>query len=739
VFAACIMAMLVMNAAAVAVAQQRKTILIIYSDSRIHPAIALFDENFQKTVSARSSQAVEIFTEFLDLYRFGEKEYHDLAAEYLRAKYKYEKLDVVVAGRSAALEFVIRNRSTLFPNVPVVHAGVEAYAIAGMRLPKDVTGAPIVFDAVATTDLAFRLHANARKVVLITGSAAPDLWWATELNRQLQPIAGRVAIDHWSGLRMTDLLKRLASLSDSTVVLTPGIFKDGDGRTFTPADSISQMSRASKAPIYGFVSTQMGTGLVGGAMIAIDGVGQQAAEIVLRVLSGASPGASIVPPADRVHMLDWRQLKRWGVREADLPSGSRVLYREPTFWEQYFWYGIAAIVALLLQTALIICLFVERRTRMRVEAGLRESEERMHLAANAANLSFWRWDIGSGRIWASAGNGSSVGLEAGRPITMPELMQRVHADDRGAIGRAIDAAIKGSEILDHELRVADGRGNLRWATLRGRVAFSKNGQPTEMLGVAIDISARKDAERKILEQRDELAHLSRVGALGQLSGALAHELAQPLTAILSNAQAAQRYLADGRPNLDELREILADIVSDDERAGEVIRRLRALLKNGETQQQPIELNSVVHDVRRVVKSDLVTRNVSLDCQLSPGLPLVKADPIQLQQVLLNVIVNACDAMTSVDSRDRFVSITTAASEAGGVNLTIRDRGPGIDPMMLDRIFQPFVTSKTSGIGLGLSISRSIIEAHGGRIWAENDPGRGAAFHITLPAQRVHAP
>jgi two-component system, LuxR family, sensor kinase FixL len=246
----------------------------------------------------------------------------------------------------------------------------------------------------------------------------------------------------------------------------------------------------------------------------------------------------------------------------------------------------------------------------------------------------------------------------------------------------------------------------------------------------VDITERRQNERTAARQRDEIAHLSRVATLGELSGSLAHEINQPLMGILSNAQAALRFLARDDADLDEVREILVDIVEDDKRAGEVIRRLRALLKKGEMQHRPLDIGSVIDDVLRLTRNDLMNRDVAVSTELTPDLPLVLGDRIQLQQVLLNLVLNACEAMDAVPGTPR-VHIRTLRTEGAGVEISVSDRGGGIPPGDLERIFEPFVTTKELGIGLGLSICRTIIIAHGGRLWAENI-GEGATFRFTLP-------
>jgi C4-dicarboxylate-specific signal transduction histidine kinase len=254
-----------------------------------------------------------------------------------------------------------------------------------------------------------------------------------------------------------------------------------------------------------------------------------------------------------------------------------------------------------------------------------------------------------------------------------------------------------------------------------------------VLASIVDISERKQAELEAARQQHDLAHLARVATLGELSNSLAHELTHPLTAILSNAQAAQRFLASDDVDLNEIREILDDIVSQDERAGEVIHRLRLLTKKGEPQKHcdEVDVNEVVRDVLKLMRHDLVIQNVTVDTNLAQNLPAITGDRVQLQQVLLNLVLNACEAMTNHNCSERQL-LVASKSENGAVQVSVTDRGGGIPEGKLEQVFERFFTMKKQGMGLGLSICRAIIDAHRGEIWAANNSDRGATFHFSLP-------
>jgi two-component system, LuxR family, sensor kinase FixL len=382
---------------------------------------------------------------------------------------------------------------------------------------------------------------------------------------------------------------------------------------------------------------------------------------------------------------------------------------------------IIATISLML---LAISLSELRHARV---AALRQGE-RLQLALAAARMGTWDWDVGSDRIvWSVAKAGTADTQARSRSLSMAELLDVVHADDRVRVAGAISQALEGAQPLDVEFRFRSDAGE-RWISSHGKLDAQGNVQ--RMLGVHMDTTERKSEELQMRMQRDQLAHLSRVAMLGELSGALAHELNQPLTAIMTNAQAAHRALKRGVFDREEIAEMLADIIAEDKRAGEVIRRLRALFVRGTIDMRRVSVNECIRDVLALEHSDLIARNVAVDVKLAPHLPAVMADRVQLQQVLLNLIVNACDAMLKNKPGDRLLQISSALNQDGDVEIAVCDRGCGVEDTQ--KIFEPFFSTKEHGLGLGLAICQTIITTHQGRLWASNNSMRGATLHVALP-------
>jgi PAS domain S-box-containing protein len=383
---------------------------------------------------------------------------------------------------------------------------------------------------------------------------------------------------------------------------------------------------------------------------------------------------------------------------------------------------------------LVAQVFANALARKRADQALHESEERMTLAAEAAQFGVWGWNIDRNQVWGSEKWQRLFGFASGDAVSFEKVMQRIHPDDRETVEREVRRALANGSDYVGEFRTVLPDGIQRWIISRGRGYRDASGKPARMMGTAVDNTERKQTEAELLHERAELAHVARVSTVGALAGTLAHELNQPLNAILNNAQAGSRFLAGKTPDLAEVRGALEDIAQDTKRAGEVIRQIRAFVKKDEPKFQSLDLNRVVEEVVRLLHSDSQVRKVRIALELAPNLPPVRGDNVQVQQVVVNLLLNAFDAMKEVPERERTVLLRTRRPEAASLQVSITDHGTGVSPERLVNLFEPFRSSKHEGLGLGLSISHSIIEAHRGRLWAENNPARGATFYFTLPVQ-----
>jgi signal transduction histidine kinase len=597
----------------VVMAGETRNVLVLYASSRLLPANVKLDHGLRQTIQTSADRPVALFDEFLDVPRFGGQAYARTVATYLRDKYAIRPPAVIVVGNQEALSFVLENRAGLFPEVPVVYMSAPKSFLRSIpALPADVFGVPIEYDISSTIDQALRWHPRARRLVFVTGTGAWDRGWEGWLRAEVPGFKDRATAEFLAGMPTAALLKRLGELGGDTVVFTPGYFKDGEGRNFTPRESAEAMAAAATAPVYGPFDTFIGTGVVGGYMPNYDRMGRQAGKIVNALLDGATPASLHLPEAMPTTLnVDWRQVRRWGIDEKAIPNDAVVHFKERTFWEDHQNEVMIGVAVFLLQAGLIGGLLVERRRRRSAE----------------------------------------------------------HAEQN---------------------------------------------------------------------HRSDLAHASRLAVAGELTASIAHEINQPLGAILSNADAADLLLASGADRRDEVRQILADIRRDDLRASEVIRRLRALLSKHQGERQPFSLEQAVSDIEPLLHAGARRRQATLDLRPVPPAVTVVGDRIQIQQVLINLVLNALDAVADVPEERRTV-VVAFETTPGGIAIAVRDRGHGVAPEHMPKLFESFFSTKRKGMGMGLSITRTLVAAHGGRIWAENNPEEGAVFHVELPAGPTGTP
>ena len=707
-----------------------RNVLVLYSHGRLLPANIECDRGLAKEFAARPDLSVVASAEFLDNPRFSGEAYERAFVTYLREKYAIHPPEVVIAAADEALDFMLRHRAELFAQVPIVHLAVSSTSLQSVSpLPPDVVGTPLRFDFVGTVEQALRWHPAADRLVIVTGAGPWDLVWEARLRAQSAGLPQGLVIDFLTGLPVVGLQRRLRDLPADSIVFTPGFFRDGSGREFVPREAVQLIATSSSVPVYGPFSTLIGTGIVGGRMASYDAMGRLGAQTVIALLDGASPVSLKLPAAMPAPLqVDWRQLQRWGISPQAVPVDAIVHFKEPTLWEAYRRQVITAGVVMLLQAGLIVALLLERRRRRRIAAALARSEQHMRLAAHAASLSPWVLE-GSASPTGSTESVSPKTYHGSKPLLdFRETLAQVHPQDRDVVDAALREALATQEEFEVEYRLEAPDGEWRWQSARGR---ADHGQAPRLLGVATDITQRKRAEVQAEQDRAALSHMTRVSLLGQLSASIAHQLNQPLASILGNAEAAQKMLEREPVDLPELREICADIVTEDHRAAQVIRRLGVLFKRGEPLFEPLDVNDLVRDTIEFTRSMLTSRHVTLRTQLAPTLPPIAGDRVQLQQLLLNLIVNAADAMDGLNEAGRVMTISTSL-RVDVVSLCVADRGPGVATEALGKLFEPFWSTKAGGMGMGLAICRSIAEAHSGSVTVANAPEGGAVFCVLLP-------
>jgi len=383
-------------------------------------------------------------------------------------------------------------------------------------------------------------------------------------------------------------------------------------------------------------------------------------------------------------------------------------------------------------------IFVNALERRDAEYALQESESRLTLAAESAGAGLWKLDIDRQVFWATKKARELFSFAPDAEISVAAFLDMVHPDDRQRVRDTVQKGSRSQEETSIQYRIVGPDGKIRWVASRGRAHVDLNGQSDGFMGVSIDITENRRTEEEILRLREEYTHIARVSAMGELTASLAHELKQPLAAIRSNAQAALRFLSGDKPDIDELHEVLKDIIADNRRADDVIGKLRTLMRKSKPQITELDMRELVPDILPLVASHEAMRKITLSLELDEAIPLAAGDRIQIQQVILNLILNSTEALMSAKKESRLIVVRAYQQDAQKVVLSVKDNGPGIEAKALPHLFEAFYTTKQEGLGMGLAICRSIIEEHGGRLWAENNPDRGATFYFTLPIAKENS-
>jgi PAS domain S-box-containing protein len=377
--------------------------------------------------------------------------------------------------------------------------------------------------------------------------------------------------------------------------------------------------------------------------------------------------------------------------------------------------------------------------RKRAEEALRRSEGYLAEAQRLTRTGSWAWSVATrhGVYWSQE-NYRLFGFAAEGGIPSDQAFyQHIHPEDRDRVRQEVflERPDEGSHF-DVEFRIVLPDGAIKYVRSTGHPVRNISGDLLEYVGTSIDVTERKraDEERERLRQAQaDLAHVNRVTTMGELTASLAHEVNQPIAAAITNANTCMRWLAADTPNLEEARAAALRIVKDGTRAAEIIKRVRLLFRKGSPQRELVDLNEVVRDMIVLLRGEATRYNISVRTQLAADLPPVLGDRVQLQQVLMNLMLNGMDAMKDVDGT-RELGIRSQQAENEQVLVTVCDTGVGLPHQQADQIFNAFFTTKSHGTGMGLRISRSIVESHGGRLWAAENSPRGASFYVTLPTK-----
>jgi PAS domain S-box-containing protein len=718
-------------------AGEERNVLVLHAFESNQPINVMTSQGLMPTLDAGGLGVQNQFFEHLDLARNPGPEHRRDLAELMAHRYRHRKIDLIITLYPEALQFVLNEGQALFSDAPVL----ALYLPNGMKMPKTdrwVIRHSLALDLRGTLAAALALLPDTRRVWVVSDVHPRHKMYEQQARQDFKEWEGRLEFRYLSDRPFADTLAAVASAPPGTIIIHIAVLVDVSGKVYNPIETVQRLSRESIVPVFGLFDIFLGRGVVGGSMASFERTGVQAGRLALELLrnpGGAEHGPAALEVA-AAPMFDGRQLRRWGLRQEALPPGSVVVNRELSLWDlRYYIIGGAAFIVA--EAFLIVVLLAQRRRRARAETALRASEAlRDGILASLPGTMAVVDRAGTGvevnRAWRSLATSARADEAPSARVNIEDLKV---PRERDPVARqvldGIDGVLTGRQTEFHLDYPIGAPGGDRWVSVT--VSPLKHAEGGAVI-LYLDITSRKRAEMEAEHLRRDLTYLSRVSTMGQLTASLAHELIQPLTAIVSNAQAGERYLTADASAVEDVRELLADVTADAKRAGEVIRRIRNLLQKTEFEFVPLDLDAVIREVAMLARTDAIIRKATIALEIDADLPAVRGDRVQLQQVFLNLILNGLEAMEGTPVARRTLVIRATRSADGAILAGVRDAGTGIGDAQLGLVFTPFFTSKSTGLGMGLAITKSIIEAHGGTIWAENNEGRGATLWFTLPVR-----
>ncbi|HWP17146.1 MAG TPA: ATP-binding protein, partial [Xanthobacteraceae bacterium] len=556
-------------------AAQPKRILLVHSFGPNFGPWNAISARMREEVRKQSPYPIDFYETSLQGERLGEGQNEGSYLDYLNGLFEGRNLDLILAMGAPAARFMLRNRARLFPSKPMLIAGADERTFRDSQLTPNDTAVSVTFDQSIQLQNILEVLPDTTDIAIAIGDSPLEQFWVADLRRSFQRFETRVTL-HWlNKLSAEEMVKRVLTLPPSSAIYYATVRIDASGEPQEEDRVLARLHDAGRSPIFTYIDTDFGRGIVGGRMLSAQDIAQQSAAVGVRLLHGESPASiKIAALGLSAPKYDWRELKRWRINEASLPSGSIVQFRQPTVWQTYRWQILLLSAAILVQAAMIMVLLYEHRRRRVAEVTARTS--------------------------------------------MSELMQ-----------------------------------------------------------------------------------MNRIATAGELSASIAHEVNQPLTGISARASAAVRWLAKEPPDIEKVRNMLREIVNASDRAADIVSGVRAMFKKDSKERSAVDINKLSRTVLDIVRVELQKNGVELQTALSEGLPTVECDPVQLQQVILNLVMNAIEAMQAVQPRVLRIESKFIAPHA--VRVVVQDTGKGVDPLHLDRIFRPLVTTKERGMGMGLSI------------------------------------
>jgi PAS domain S-box-containing protein len=699
-------------------AKETKRVLILYSEDAAHPAHELTDQGLRSAFSSNTLFDVQRYREYLDSSRFSGSIKALAFADYLRRKYAGIKIDTVITVYPAAADFLLREAIELFPDTPIVANQVSRDYAAKLKESsprRAVTGTIIGDNITGVLDAAFRMLPGTKRIALVGGTSTNDLYNEQIFRKGIEPFLGKLEVIDLTRLPMEETLERVRSLPPDTIVLYPGISRDGTGWSFVPRDPLYVISRTSKAPVFSLYGSFLGYGIVGGRLVSFELQGDEAAAIALRIMGGESP-ASIPFGGEKayVDLYDWRELKRWDIPESAVPPGSEIRYRELSSWEAHREAIIGTIAFIGIETFLILGLVMNLSKRRRAEQALSESEARLNLAAASANAGMWSLSVDTRQVWATDKIRELFGFSPHVELHFEDVLRMIHPEDRERVHQAVQQAMQSGEDIIIEFRVLRADGSFRWIASRGRLQPTTAGKPGRMMGVAVDVSERKKTEDTLRRHERDLSKLAgriiyaQEEELRRLSRELHDDLTQRLAALSLDAALIEKQLSPLQPQaVKDIKDLRSNLSEVAEEVHDLSRQLHPSILDDLGLVQAVQAECAAFTKKTGIDLSFMPHDFPGKVPQQSALCLYRVSREGLQ----NIAKHSQAAAASI----------TLQGHSDGIRLLIQDKGIGFDPQEVRK-----------RAGIGLSSMRERVRLLNGTISFKSEPGQGTTIEVFIP-------
>jgi signal transduction histidine kinase len=700
-------------AAGNATAAEPKRVLLLHSFGSNFQAEDAFAGYLRTDLAEKLAYPLDRYEVSLEIARFPDGERDEAFEGYLRSLFATHPPDLIVTMVSPAARFIQRHRRDLFPSTPVIFAALDARTIKDATLTAKDTTVAVSIDLNAVIENILRTLPNTTTLAVVIGDSPIEKFWVNEFLRAFHPFEGRVKSVFMNNLSFGEIQKRVAVLPPASAIYFGDLVIDAEGVPYRQEEVLTRLHAVANAPIFGQYGYQLGDGIVGGPLLSVHTLSRKTAEVAAKILGGASPSDIKTPPQKLGEPeFDWRELQRWGVQQADLPPGSTISFREPTLWEQYRWYILAAAGLSGFEAILIVGLLLNRLWLRRAHARLRTSEEGMSLAANAAKLRFWVWDIPRDEVRASASDWSSGNWYSAHPVHFDHFMDIVHPDDRASVRRAVRGALEGDGQYETEYRVMLPDSTVRWIAGRGRIEFDQNAKPRQLHGISIDVTERRRAEDEARELNGRLI-TAHEDERARLAHALHDDVTQRLALLAIDAGRKEKGLGDTMA-AEAMRSIRHDLVQ----LSEDVHALSYALHPAILEDLGLIEALKAECVRFGAVEGIPTSFKAADNVEEPSRAVSLCLYRVAQEALRNVARHSSASSVELDLR----------GAGGGLELVVHDNGVGFDP-----------TRKQGRPSLGLAGMRQRLFLVDGELIIDSAPGGGTSIVARAPLKPGSAP